>query len=119
MNYALANTLAGAALILLLTTAPWPQPRNRGIPHMAKHQMDDADATFLQDMIAHHQDALEMSQTYLDSTNPAIRQARVADLARTIIKAQTTEIAMMRGWLSAAGRPAAAPETDNSPGMDM
>lgn len=79
--------------------------------------MDPADVTFLQAMIAHHQEALEMATEYLTGTSVASRQARVAALARGIVTAQTAEIAKMSGWLTAAGKPVAAP--DASAGMDM
>lgn len=65
--------------------------------------MDDADIKYLQSMIEHHQAALDMSKKYLDETSPNTRQARVADLARGVIKAQTEEIATMRGWLRSEG----------------
>lgn len=67
--------------------------------------MDPKDAAFLQEMIAHHEAALAMARRYLDSTSPLTRQSRVAQLARDVITAQTAEIAKMRGWLRAAGRP--------------
>jgi uncharacterized protein (DUF305 family) len=75
--------------------------------------MSATDQKFLSDMIEHHQAALTMSQQYLDKTSPRLRQARVADLARAIITAQTGEIAKMRGWLRQAG------VTPTSGGMDM
>lgn len=63
--------------------------------------MNEADIKFLRNMIEHHTAALKMAKDYLDNTQPATRQARVADLARNIIKAQTAEIAMMQQWLPA------------------
>lgn len=68
--------------------------------------MDESDVEFLQAMIAHHEAALEMASAYLADTKPTTRQARVADLARGIVKAQTAEIATMRGWLRSAGKTA-------------
>lgn len=68
-------------------------------------EMSDIDAKFLQDMIVHHQAALDMSRKYLKA-DPDKRLAIVSDLARGIIAAQTTEITKMRGWLKSAGRPA-------------
>lgn len=67
--------------------------------------MDPKDAAFLQDMIAHHEAALGMARRYLDTASPVTRQARIARLASDVITAQTAEIAKMRGWLRAAGRP--------------
>jgi len=77
--------------------------------------MSSADQTFLRNMIKHHQAALDMSQRYLDNTSPAMRQARLADLARGIITAQTAEIAKMQRWL----KQAAATTTGDSGGMRM
>jgi len=58
------------------------------------------DREFLAGMIVHHQAAVTMSRAYLANTKPATRQARVVELARAIIAAQTTEIATMKAWLS-------------------
>lgn len=57
------------------------------------------DADFLKMMIKHHDMALDMSERYLRESSPMTRQARVADLARAIINAQTEEIETMRSWL--------------------
>ena len=67
--------------------------------------MSEDDRQFLTGMIKHHQAALDMSSSYLNKSKPSERQARVAALARNIIKAQTAEIAEMRGWLKSAGGP--------------
>jgi uncharacterized protein (DUF305 family) len=75
--------------------------------------MSAADQKFLSAMIEHHQAALTMSQQYLDKTSPRLRQARIAELARAIITAQTGEIAKMQSWLKQAG------VTPTSGGMDM
>lgn len=70
-------------------------------------EMSDFDAKFLQDMIVHHQAALDMSTAYLKK-DPAKRLAVVSDLARGIVAAQTAEIAKMKGWLKDFGRPASS-----------
>lgn len=60
--------------------------------------LNPADRKFLQDMIEHHQMALEMSQTVIDKgTDP-----QVDALARRIIDAQKAEIALMERMLGAA-----------------
>lgn len=79
-------------------------------------KMTAADAKFLKDMIAHHRAALVMSTKYLDDNSPSERQARVSDLARNIIKAQTAEIAVMSDWLRQGGY--SLPSANNS-GMKM
>lgn len=76
--------------------------------------MSDVDAKFLQDMIVHHQTALDMSKKFL-KTDPSNRLATVSNLARGIIAAQTEEIAKMRDWLISNGRPA----TSGMSGMKM
>jgi uncharacterized protein (DUF305 family) len=57
---------------------------------------EDASALFLEQMIEHHEGAIEMSQQELDNGE----NADAVDLARQIIDAQTAEIAEMEGLLS-------------------
>ena len=58
-----------------------------------------ADAMFLQMMIPHHQQAVDISQLALKtSTDPELLA-----LAQTIIKAQSAEIVQMNVWLKDAG----------------
>lgn len=65
--------------------------------------LSNQDAKFLQDMIKHHQAALDMSNAYLKV--PADRRdKRVTALAENIVKAQTKEIGDMSSWLQADGR---------------
>lgn len=66
--------------------------------------MDEADVDFIEKMIVHHQAAIDMAKDYLDSTNPRVRQARVADWAREIASGQADEIARVRRWLPAGKR---------------
>lgn len=59
------------------------------------------DVTFAQDMIPHHQQAIEMStQALTQGASP-----KVASLASRIQAAQGPEIQSMKGWLSAWGKP--------------
>jgi uncharacterized protein (DUF305 family) len=67
---------------------------------------NDADVTFAQMMIVHHQQAVEMA---------ALAQSRAGDpevrsLASKINGAQGPEIATMTGWLNTWGKPTAAPD---------
>lgn len=57
---------------------------------------NDADATFAMEMIAHHEQAIEMADIVLD--NEGIDQ-RVVDLAFAIKDAQGPEIETMNQWL--------------------
>ena len=63
---------------------------------------NSADAMFAQMMIPHHEQAVSMSETVL--AKPGL-DSRVANLAQRIKAAQAPEIATLKGWLSAWGRP--------------
>ena len=54
----------------------------------------DFDKEFLRQMSAHHQTAIQMSQMVLRTT----KSPQIQTLARSIVKAQTTEIAQMQKW---------------------
>ncbi|WP_327365457.1 DUF305 domain-containing protein [Streptomyces sp. NBC_01217] len=77
---------------------------------------NDADVEFAQQMIPHHQQAIEMAE---------LADGRAADpeikaLAAAIEKAQDPEISTMKGWLTSWGKPlpAASPSMGDMPGMD-
>ena len=69
-------------------------------------QFTDADVTFGQMMIVHHQQAVEMAQLAADRAD----SAEVTSLAGKIEQTQQPEIDTMTGWLSAWGQPTAAPD---------
>lgn len=72
---------------------------------------NDHDVQFAQEMIAHHQQALDMAKMVPGKgTNP-----KVTDLAKRIEGAQDPEIKTMTAWLSRWG---AAPTASSMPGMD-
>lgn len=73
-----------------------------------------ADVEFAQGMIAHHEQAIEMSEIALDPTVGA--SAEVVDLATRIRAAQGPEVDTMTAWLTAAGAPV---QMDTSEGHDM
>jgi uncharacterized protein (DUF305 family) len=58
-----------------------------------------ADVMFLQMMIPHHQQAIDISNIALKTS----KDAELLALASTIIKAQTSEIVQMNSWLKDAG----------------
>lgn len=58
-----------------------------------------ADVMFLQMMIPHHQQAIDISNIALKTS----KDSELLALAGTIIKAQTAEIAQMKSWLKEAG----------------
>lgn len=63
--------------------------------------LNEADVEFAQGMIAHHEQAIEMAEIALDPTTQA--GPEVLDLAQRIKAAQDPEVALMTGWLTAAG----------------
>ena len=78
---------------------------------------DDADVTFAQQMIPHHQQAVQMSDIVLGK--PGI-DARVTQLANQIKAAQGPEIQTMQTWLRQWGQPLAPAHGtpgDAMPGM--
>ncbi|MGE0138343.1 MAG: DUF305 domain-containing protein [Ilumatobacteraceae bacterium] len=76
--------------------------------------LNDADVEFAQGMIAHHEQAIEMSEIALDPNRSA--GPEVIDLATRIQAAQEPEIEQMTAWLTAAGEPLTM---DMSEGHDM
>jgi uncharacterized protein (DUF305 family) len=74
-------------------------------------EFNDQDVTFVQGMIPHHRQAVEMAE--LADTQATDRQ--VKDLAATIRAAQDPEIKKMEGWLKDWDKPAA---DDEMSGMD-
>lgn len=79
---------------------------------------NEADVTFAQGMIPHHEQAIEMSDMLL--AKQGIDQ-RVVSLANAIKDAQGPEIQKMQSWLTDWGVPTAAPSAGmpNMPGHDM
>lgn len=57
-------------------------------------QGDEFDRAFLEQMIVHHQGAIQMAEAALQNT----KRDEIKQLSREIISAQNTEIKMMREW---------------------
>ncbi len=58
---------------------------------------DELDKAFLEEMIVHHEGAVDMAQAILkDGKHPELKT-----LAQNIVTAQTGEIAQMKSWLAA------------------
>lgn len=72
---------------------------------------NDADVSFAQMMIPHHEQALEMAKL----ADGRASDAEVKDIAAKIEKAQDPEIKTMTGWLKSWNKPTAAA---SMPGMD-
>ena len=81
----------------------------------ASHSADfnDADVSFAQNMIPHHQSAIDMAKL----ADGRSQNTQVRDLASRIQSAQGPEIQTLQGWLEDWGQPTAAP--DDMGGMDM
>lgn len=72
---------------------------------------NQADVTFLQDMVSHHSQAVEMAQL----VDERAAHEELKQLADTIIADQTQEIDTMTGLLEAAGAP---PPSEAAQGME-
>src|SRR6185503_8699012 len=73
-----------------------------------------ADTQFMQDMIMHHAQAVEM--TALIESHTENKQLR--SLGSRISRSQSDEMSFMKRWLSARGEPT-APPMQHTPGMHM
>jgi uncharacterized protein (DUF305 family) len=67
---------------------------------------NDADVTFTQNMIPHHQQAIEMANL-VDSHTDRLELRKLAD---SIVSSQSQEITQMQAWLRTWGKPATASE---------
>lgn len=70
-----------------------------GMHHNSKGDYTGADIMFLQMMIPHHQQAVDISNLALKTS----KDAELLALAKSIRDAQTSEIAQMKSWLNDAG----------------
>ncbi|WP_329191618.1 DUF305 domain-containing protein [Streptomyces sp. NBC_01435] len=87
-----------------------------GAPATPGGTFNDADVEFAQQMIPHHQQAIEMAKLADGrAADPGIKK-----LATAIEKAQDPEINTMRSWLTSWGKPlpAASSSMGDMPGMD-
>ena len=71
----------------------------------ASQAHNQQDVTFVQQMIPHHQQAIEMSDIILAKQNVQNINPRVGELANQIKAAQGPEIQQMQTWLSQWGEP--------------
>ncbi|MFE9996579.1 DUF305 domain-containing protein [Streptomyces avermitilis] len=81
-------------------------------PPSSSGRFNGADVTFAQQMIPHHQQAVEMAEL----AEGRAFDPDVKDLAAAIEKAQDPEISTMRGWLKSWGKPGSA-TASGKPGM--
>ncbi|GAA2354183.1 DUF305 domain-containing protein [Catellatospora methionotrophica] len=105
--------LAAAALTLLAacgTAAPEPVAYQPPGPPRADATFNATDVMFLQMMVTHHTQGLEMVK--LARTRQTSEE--VAMLAGAIEVTQTTELEVMRGWLNSWGEPVSAGHDPNA-----
>jgi uncharacterized protein (DUF305 family) len=97
--------LALAAALLLAACNQGGQDQEQGTAP-AEAAPNDADVTFTQNMIPHHQQAIEMAKL-VDSHTDRPELHRLAD---SVESSQRQEITQMRGWLRSWGKPATPSE---------
>lgn len=66
---------------------------------------DEQDVRFLSDMIPRHEATVAMAVAYLDNSDAASRDPRVAAMAEDIIEDQSGDIALMQMWLGVSADP--------------
>ncbi len=99
----------GTALLLAACGSAAQQPsgtaQSPARPPATATAFNQADVSFAQQMIPHHQQAVQMASLAASrASSPQVRQ-----LARQIQAAQDPEIQTMTGWLRAWGQPTAMP----------
>ncbi|MET9663027.1 DUF305 domain-containing protein [Streptomyces sp. NPDC006510] len=75
---------------------------------------NDADVKFAQQMIPHHEQAIEMAKL----ADGRAADTEIKKLATAIEKAQDPEINTMKGWLTSWGKPLPSASMGDMPGMD-
>ncbi|MFI0819532.1 DUF305 domain-containing protein [Streptomyces sp. NPDC021098] len=130
IKHASRRRLAVAAIVAtggLLLTACGGNDDMKGMDHGSKDSsasakatatpasgdFNDADVSFAQMMIPHHQQALEMAKL----ADGRAGDGQITSLAGKIEKAQDPEITTMKSWLKSWGKPV-SPSSDSMPGMD-
>ena len=81
---------------------------------LAGIRFTDADVKFMQGMISHHAQALEMTGLLPERTGSDVMQR----LAQRIELSQEDEIAMMQEWLRSRGQPVTAIDAHHAPGTE-
>ncbi len=65
--------------------------------NLAGKTADELDRAFLENMIVHHEGAIEMAQIIVNTT----KRPELKEVAENIINAQRTEVTTMKSWLTA------------------
>jgi uncharacterized protein (DUF305 family) len=84
-------------------------------PAAANASFNEADSTFVHEMIGHHEQAVEMAELALNPSDGA--RPEIVDLSGRIKAAQQPEIDLMKGWLVSWGE-THEESTDTMAGMD-
>jgi uncharacterized protein (DUF305 family) len=119
MNTTITRTLAAAAALTIGLTLAGCSTNSTGSSDSSSSSTsaasvhNDQDVMFTQEMRAHHQQAIEMSDMLLDKGSDV--DADVVTLAKQIKAEQAPEIKTMTGWLKAWGEPT---EASSMSGMD-
>ena len=101
-NSVFKPVIAGlVALIMVMALAGCSKDSSMGMDHeghssMASGDLSSDDIMFLQMMIPHHQQAIDISNVALKTS----KDPELLALAKTIIKAQSAEIIQMQSWLN-------------------
>lgn len=121
----LLTALILAVSVPAIAQVPIIQPGSPGQPSrqisaeeasdLAGLRFSEADVRFMQGMISHHRQAMEMSVLVDDRSN---REA-VEALAERISLSQEDEISMMAGWLEDRGLEAPADDAHHDPDFDL
>ncbi|MEL7444947.1 MAG: DUF305 domain-containing protein [Pseudomonadota bacterium] len=112
---AIASLLLGSSSVALAQTAPIVQPGAPGQEgrmltaeeaiELADNRYAPADVSFMQGMIVHHQQAVEMAVLVKDRTN----REEIVAIAGRIEASQADEIQFMEEWLTTRGEPVEIP----------
>ncbi len=108
-----SKTLVGTALAVLAAGAVLAGCGGTSTSNTQAAGHNQTDVTFAQQMIPHHQQALDMAKLVSGHTT----NAKVTDLAGRIEKAQDPEIQQMTGWLGQWGAAPTTTGTSDMPGM--
>ena len=117
------RSIAVAALVAVVTVSacgssgnPAGTPSSSSSASAAAQAHNHADVTFAQDMIPHHQQAVQMSDIVLGKQGI---DPRVVQLAKEIKAAQGPEIQQMQSWLRQWGQATMSMAPGLAPGMLM
>jgi uncharacterized protein (DUF305 family) len=91
--------LALAAAVLLAACSQGGDEQGGTAP--ASPAPNDADVTFTQNMIPHHQQAIEMAKLVDSHTD----RSELRTLADSIVASQGQEVTQLQGWLRSWGKP--------------